>query len=725
MLEECVNHKQFEYGWKLYERMGSALEDKETTKVAMRLCRRAFLGHGGTGSNSPGSPNLMANDIQFGDDEWFTRQDSMENDDDHGGGDHSDDDDDNNNDNDDDDDNGNNSPWEDEEEDIPDSLDKTKHESGLLPILTYDTDPEIWEARAWVIYNKATMDPSFFCPASPSSSSSGSPPPSLSSPSPIQLPQHASSSSSSSSSSSCSSVAGCMVSAAGATSLAEFLHSILTVAINSPEKSSRFLKALKVYDHMRSDPLNQYEAQLRDPFVMTCMIKAIYDTVLAVTRVQHSEENHKDDRQPQERPQQQQQQPMTIGPLIDLAFEIYADMRNVGPIRHLPQLCSLAPPTPMPKSPRTPDMLPNHGGLDGGVSNHRTSSSMSMFFQLSSRQSAPHLPSVDLSAYSAHDLSAENLDSSTAAPSAAVSTSTTNMCVHLQPLSLALNAVYTGRRLPNELYLALLHLCVQVPLSGIQQSVQVVKTIVTDMMSTRSGQQPAHLDRHLAAALQVFHDQWLCRPQELKGRSRDEHHADQRRGSSSSSSKDTTCSGSEGCLFHGWMYRPDDHVQKYLTASNVFSESVVLSDPNGAGGMDKGFPGSESGSGSGSGSRPDSSSSRHSSSSSSNESSTSGMDQDNSNDDSPHYGISVHDAELDEIDQYLGERAAAAAEALNKNGGDEASVEWMDGLDHDTCNNRYYWDLWSRHDPVLRKVKFSRRRARMLWRHIGSLREGC
>jgi hypothetical protein len=51
MLEECITHMQSEYGWKVYERMGSVLEDRETAKIAMRLCKRAFLGHGGPGAN--------------------------------------------------------------------------------------------------------------------------------------------------------------------------------------------------------------------------------------------------------------------------------------------------------------------------------------------------------------------------------------------------------------------------------------------------------------------------------------------------------------------------------------------------------------------------------------------------------------------------------------------------------------------------------------------------
>ncbi|KAF9130318.1 hypothetical protein BGW39_003243 [Mortierella sp. 14UC] len=65
ILEECVNHNQFEYGWTIYERMGPSLEDKDTSKIAMRLCKRAFLGHGGLRPNLPRS--LLAKDVYFED----------------------------------------------------------------------------------------------------------------------------------------------------------------------------------------------------------------------------------------------------------------------------------------------------------------------------------------------------------------------------------------------------------------------------------------------------------------------------------------------------------------------------------------------------------------------------------------------------------------------------------------------------------------------------------
>ncbi|KAK3821232.1 MAG: hypothetical protein J3Q66DRAFT_426228 [Benniella sp.] len=321
MLEECITHKQFEYGWKVYEKMGSVLEDRETAKIAMRLCKRAFLGHGGPGANPPGSPNLSAKNIQFEDE--FLTQDS----------------------------------------------------------------------------------------------------------------------------------------------------------INSPERSSRLSKALRVYSHMRSDISGQYQVQLRDPFVMTCMIKAIYDTVLVAMGLQCQNATLEDQRlkasprHGSEAPKtdlqlQPHSQAMTIGPLIDLAFEIYADMRNVGPIRNLPHLCTKLTANKTSSS---------HGH---NFSNGSTGS-LSLFSHSSIRLLASSsLPLVDLSACGSNFLSAESL----AAPSAAMIDSDT--CVIFQPLNPTLSPTLPGRRLPNELYLALLHLCTQVPLSGIQRSTQVVKIIVADMMAT-------------------------------------------------------------------------------------------------------------------------------------------------------------------------------------------------------------------------------------------------
>lgn len=67
MLEECVDRRQFEYDWKIYEGMGHMLEDKGTVKIVMKLCKRALLSRGGPGANLPESPNLSAKDIRFED----------------------------------------------------------------------------------------------------------------------------------------------------------------------------------------------------------------------------------------------------------------------------------------------------------------------------------------------------------------------------------------------------------------------------------------------------------------------------------------------------------------------------------------------------------------------------------------------------------------------------------------------------------------------------------
>lgn len=379
---------------------------------------------------------------------------------------------------------------------------------------------------------------------------------------------------------------------------------------------------------------------------MTCMIKAIYDTVLVVSGTRGQEMSQ------QEEPLQHTQLSMSIGPLIDLAFEIYADMRNVGPIRRLPQLSALAPTTSIPRSLKTPGTMTHVSQEPTVPSNGSTGSmSMSIFFQLPRGPSvSSSLPSVDLSA----------CDGS-ATPSGAT-------CATFQSLNPTLSPAFPGRRrLPKEVYLALLHLCVQVPLSGIQQSVQVVKTIIADIVSTRSGQQPADLDRHLAAAMQVFHDQWMCRPKELKGRDGGDN-LDER-------SKEA-CSGIEGCLFHGWMYRPEVNTQEYMTSLNTCLGNVPPTD----------LCGTSTTMPPGSASATDLSSGITSPVSSNDESYTVMMGK--NNDESPHYGVSVHDAELDEIDRYLGERAAA--EALDKK---DTCTHWIDGFDHDTCNDGLYWGV--------------------------------
>ncbi|KAF9147852.1 hypothetical protein BG015_010437 [Linnemannia schmuckeri] len=696
MLEECVNHKQFEYGWSIYERMGPSLEDKDTAKIVMRLCKRAFLGHGGLGPNLPGSPRILAKDVDFEDE--AVRSATAE---------------------------------------LGDRDARTG--TGLERVKTVQEDPEIWEARAWVIYNKAMMNPYFL-------NSTGSP-----SNSPTQAQ---SSGVAPGATLSTPTIAGAnrgngtltspLSSMAGTTALSVFLHNILTVAINSQERSSRYLKAFRIYSTMRNDPLNQYQSQLRDPFVMTCMIKAIYDTVLILVRAQDQQRQQLQQQQSchsaaatQQRqgsvsslaPNQQQKQQMTIGPLIDLAFEIYADMRNVGPIRHLPRLSALAPSTPIPKTPQTAQAAT--GGSNGG-------SSMSIFFQLSSRAPTSVSTAVDLSACgvtapssgvptantantpttSTTKNSVSSITGSYASTTSSNSSPPSFPCV-LQDLNLTLQPTIQARRLPTELYLALLHLCIQVPLSGVSVSSQVVKTIVADMVSTKPGQQPANLDRHLAAALQVYHDRWMCRTVELKGRRRCQNSSGNDKGRSGESEvgeegeldevdleseeveqNDDDISEEEAeegvCIFHGWMYRPEEYVLKYMASSSSSSSSSDLADNN-------------------------------TTTTDVNELSLPSTDER----DSP-FEVSEYDADLDELDRYLDEKKVGLSDAseVNNISSDRRGLNpsegagtnsWMDGLDHDTCNGRFYWDMWSREDSVLQEIRFSRRRARMLWRHVAEL----
>ncbi|KAK3839646.1 MAG: hypothetical protein J3R72DRAFT_447731 [Linnemannia gamsii] len=550
---------------------------------------------------------------------------------------------------------------------------------------------------------------------------------------------------------------------AGTTALSVFLHNILTVAINSQEQSSRYLKAFRIYSTMRNDPLNQYQSQLRDPFVMTCMIKVIYDTVLILVRAQDQQRLLQQQMTSgQQRrasvtslaPNQQQQQPqqMTIGPLIDLAFEIYADMRNVGPIRHLPRLSALAPSSPAPKTPQTA-----YQANTTAVSSGAGGSSMSMFFQLSSRTPASNSTAVDLSACGvtapSSDVSAATSSNSTMGSSSTTAISTTAFtspsssslpssdnntlpCIlqHLNPTFLHPNI--QARRLPSELYLALLHLCIQVPLSGVHVSSQVVKTIVTDMISSRPGQQPANLDRHLAAGLQFYHDRWMCRVQELKGRRRcrsssaggrghvescDELGESKVRGGVEKELEDVDLeaesSGGEdeddgeieegGCIFHGWMYRPEEYVLKHMasfSSSSCSSSSDLKSNSN--------------------------NNNNNNSTTIEAEESTSSPTDDDNNKDSP-LEVAKYDEDLDELDRYLDEKKSGHFDSHHSNSaGDRKGVNsseasaansWMDELDHDTCNGRLYWDMWSREDPMLLEIRFSRRRARMLWRHVAEL----
>jgi hypothetical protein len=439
MLEECIAHKEFEYGWKnVYERMGPSLEDGETAKIAMRLCRRAFLGHSGISPNEPGSPNVVAKDF------WFGPEDQQA--------------------------------------------------SRSKP------DPELWEARAWVIYNKAMMGSSTFL----TSGSSGA-------------------------GLTAKGASGASAAGSASMSVSVFMHDILTIAIHSPEISSRYLKAFKVYSGMRCDA--HFHQQLRDPFVMGLMLKAIYDAVLAVinnpdqqlpTTVEQKEEAKKHLRRSSSL-SLNRAQPMTLGPLMDLAFEIYADMRNVGPIRHLPALVSLAPTSP--------------------TSKHTRRSSLSRISINSSR-----------SATSQAEAPSETATSSTVSISPRSSFTVLSMPV-FQELNVTLKAHPQARRLAPELYLALLHLCIHVPVFRI--SSQVVKTIVSDM-SAGSARQAPHLDLHLAAALQSYHDTWMCS------------------GGTTPHSEDLEVSD-EKCVYYEWMYQSEEAFQEQSSKMNRLSTQSMMS----------------------------------------------------------------------------------------------------------------------------------------------------
>ncbi|KAG0260447.1 hypothetical protein BG011_001883 [Mortierella polycephala] len=743
MLEECVNHKQLEYGWKqVYERMGPALEDRDTAKIAMRLCKRALLGHGDLVPQFPGSPNPLAGDMCFKDDNHEDVVDGRVGESQGDGGTN--------------------------DLDGRAGSDQMENSGETQPLRqTKQGDPEVWEARAWTIYNKAMMNCFFFTSVYASSGS------------PTQSPHPSSGytanlyhqyrhgntfSTTGDKSGSGTKLTSPTNVTTGMGTLTVFLHDILTVAINSPEHSSRYLKTLKIYDKMRNDSQNQYQSQLRDPFVMTCIIKIIYDTVLTVFKTLGQEHHQRgrtsttptsnsSDNQSSSTFRVPQSPVMTIGPLMDLAFEIYADMRNVGPIRNLPQLSVLASSTPVCMTPTTPAPTGAMSLKNVAVSSlmSENSSIISIFSQLSNRlHPSPSSSALDLSAYGVASLS-------TTAPSTSIITdmvctsnpTTTTVAVPsciippsvqhrhyvpkdhnviLRDLNPTLQPNLYTRRLPNELYLALLHLCIQVPLSGLEQSSRVLKTIVTDMMSTSPlGQQPANLDRHLAAALQVYHDRWMCRPKELKKRDpydpRPPGHCDanddgelgnNRKGENESRgcSQKNMQTGDGGCVFHGWMYQPEEYVLKYMTSRAAssstntstnelcdtaeYTSSTAVMDTEG----------------------PSTSSSCARNSSLGENSCTLAIADEN---ESPHYGISKHDADLDELDQYLFERAFFADTESTSGGSNTGHSRWVDGLDRDTCNDRFYWSLWSREDPVLQEIRFSRRRARMLWRHVGSI----
>ncbi|KAF9382138.1 hypothetical protein CPC16_009503 [Podila verticillata] len=623
MLEECISYRQYEYGWKqVYERMGPNLEDKDTTRLAMRLCKRAFLNH--AENNEQEGPSLkVLTDLAV---ESELDQDSL-------------------------------NPADYGFDYVTWAEDATE--------TCQQGDPDIWEARAWAVYNKAMMSPiAFHNGASPSPSPTGAHPSS-------QQPSNGARPKSMTSTIGGTSTMSPLSAMTGTKSLTMFLHNILKVSINSTDRSSRYQKAFRIYGMMRGDPFNQYQAQLRDPFVVTCVIKAIYDQVMAVAR------------KPGDisesillAPAAQQSNislfsikssgngSPPLGLLFDLAFEIYADMRNLGPIRNLPQLVALVPLTPLVKTPVT----------------HQPSSYF--FGRSSSTLSAvsPSTPTVDME-----------------------TPSTT-----LQGLNPTLVPNPQARRLPSELYLALLHLCIQVPDKTI--SLQVVKTIVADMM-TIVGQQACDLDRHLAAALQMYHDRWMCLPVPVVPERRFEKDPVEE---VSPSLADT------GCIFREWMYRSEEYIREHASSSsNSSSASTSSSDLRDGLSQSVSSPDQvveivsptdcvlvpdaiqEIHSIPGVKSRLPSSSSY----SSSQRASETGpkpepadkVEEEEQENESSHYGISKHDADLDELDKYLG-----------------------DARNQDTCNDRFYWDLIeSDTNPVLSSMQFSRKRARAMWRHVG------
>ncbi|KAG0025105.1 hypothetical protein BGZ81_007413 [Podila clonocystis] len=406
MLEDCIRHKEYEYGWKhIYERMGTTLEDSETSKIVMRMCMQAFISHSGSQS---GSPNMMTKDMVF-----------------------------------------------------EDEIEATNDLAEEKPLRR--RDPEIWEARAWAVYNKAMMNPHTFTAATQSSSSANI-----------------------------------------TSTTAMFFHDILTVANCSPETSSRFLKAFKVYSTLRSDPHNQQ--LLRDPFVMSCMIKAVYDAVSVVINNPEQQptpaSSYKCHHRRSSSLSLNRSQPMTLGPLMDLAFEIYADMRNVGSIRHLPSLINLAPTSPTGRSRRNSALF----GSPAPVT-----------------QPTPIVASA----------STEDSDDKVSIASDSPRPSFTSLTIPVfQDLNPTLKPNPQAKRLPIEIYLALLHLCIQVPV--FRTSSQVVKTVLDDMKNSSVRQSSVNLDRHLAAALQQYHDTWVC---EVENKA--------------------------ACVYLQWMYKPETFVQEH------------------------------------------------------------------------------------------------------------------------------------------------------------------
>ncbi|KAF9405533.1 hypothetical protein BGZ94_003487 [Podila epigama] len=437
MLEDCIRHKAFEYGWsQIYEHMGSALEDNETSRIVMRLCKQAFM----ESRQSATSDEVLKEVDKATEDQKRTSAVMF------------------------------------------DANDASHHRHQ---------DPELWEARAWAVYNKTMVNPHPFTTNVAQSAGSDS---------------------------------GANGVSTSPTAL--FFHDILTVAMYSPETSSRFLKAFKVYSALRSDPQNQQ--LLRDPFVMTCMLKAIYEAVLVVvnnpeqqTPLPSSKEASASRRKQHHRRSSSlslnRTQPMTLGPLMDLAFEIYADMRQVGSIRHLPSLIQLAPSSPTGRSRRS-----------------------SMIFASSSSPMPPS-PTRPESTEEGTDDKTDTSPTGAESPRSSVSAMMTLPV--LQGLNPTLKANAQAKRLPTEIYLALLHMCIQVPVFRV--SSQIVKTVLDDMAASTSRSSACHLDQHLAAALQQYHDTWMCADVDAKA----------------------------SCVYRRWMYKPEKDIQEHIKDNESESDS--------------------------------------------------------------------------------------------------------------------------------------------------------
>ncbi|KAF9978051.1 hypothetical protein BGZ73_003978 [Actinomortierella ambigua] len=488
MLEECVKFKGFEYGWRrIYERMGHQLEDKDTAKIVMRLCKRAFLGFGGAGPEAPGSPNVQAKDIFDLEDEAALH--------------------------------------------IAEAIRQVAPGDRSM----FAQDPEIWEARAWAVYNKAMMSPqSLGTSATPSHHHhhlhhhphhTGGQSPGAQTAAAVSMDPNQP-----------------IASLNSYTAMSVFLHDILTIATCSPEKSSRYLKAYRVYSTMRSDPALQLH--LRDPYVMKVVLKAIYDSVLSIVHAQEqgiefipppkadsaspspplpSSAAAKAHHRRSSTNSLGRVQAMSIGPLLDLAFEIYADLRDTGAIRPLSWI----------SSPSVPGITPNTPAVRTPQGN------LALFFNPSSSSSATD-PTANTEGAAA-TTSTSDLDNAPAVTTASVSprASLSGAPVPVfQELSPLLVPSAHARVLPNELYLALLQLCIQVPVWEI--SSKVVQTIVSDIKLGMSRDDDSKLvvDKDMAAALQCFHDTWMCT---VPGSDEEK---------------------SRQCSFQAWMYRDDEAAQQ-------------------------------------------------------------------------------------------------------------------------------------------------------------------